>query len=169
MGNRMTILMDNTLLKKFIVLLIITLLCSLTFINASKFYALLTEKKVSLPGASPLSANYNKKNSPTAQMIARWNLFGKSKPQKTIVPKTKLHLNLIGIISSTVNSQARAIIELSPREQKYYKIGDKIEKNVEIKAINTDHIVIVHNSQEEILPLKSLQTKQDIIKKVIIK
>jgi len=165
----MVMLMHNILLKKFVILLIITLLCSLTFINAFKFYVLLTEKKVSIRSTSPLSVNYEKKNTPTAQMIAHWYLFGKSKPKKIIAPKTKLHLNLIGIISSTVDSQARAIIELSPPEQKYYKVGDKIKKNVEIKMINTDHIVIIHNSREEILPLKSLKSSKDIIKKVVVK
>ncbi len=164
-------LMHNTLLKKFIVLLVITLLCSLTFINAVKFYALLTEKKALAHSTSPLSIKYEKKNTPTVQMITRWQIFGKNKPKskKVIAPKTKLNLNLIGIISSTKDSQARAIIELSSRVQKYYKIGDKIKKNIEIRAINTDHIVIVHNSQEEILPLKSLQIRKDIIKRVIVK
>ena len=161
-------LKQNTSIKHFIVLLVIGSLLGLITLNSVRFFALFSQSETPAPVQANIPKVYAKPKLPSPQSIASWNLFGKAAIQTTRAPKTNLQIKLIGIISSTSDGQARAIIEESPRKQKHFKVGDKIKNNVSIKSIQPDHIVIVHNSRDEIVPLDALKNKRSIIQKVVI-
>ncbi|NOQ77822.1 MAG: hypothetical protein GQ546_00310 [Gammaproteobacteria bacterium] len=161
--------MHNLLFKKIIVLLIILSLLSLITWNGFNFYKMLTDKPEAVQHAPVMALKSQSKKIPSPNTISQWHLMGAQNTQTLKAPKTTLHLKLIGIISSAADGQARAIIEVSAQKHKHFKVGDDIKQNVEIKAINADHIVINHNSREEIVPLISLKPKTPIIKKVVNK
>ncbi|MCU7833546.1 MAG: hypothetical protein KZQ56_13430 [gamma proteobacterium symbiont of Lucinoma myriamae] len=151
-------------------MIILILLSSATW-NGFNFYKNLTDNSAGLVQHTPvIISGIQSKKIPQPKTISGWHLMGENKANKPIkAPKTTLSLKLIGIISSTVDGQARAIIEVSPRKHQYFKVGDDIKQNVNVKFINADHIIINHNSREEIVPLISLKPKIPIIKKVVTK
>jgi len=161
--------MSKLLFKKIIVLLAILIFLSLTTFNGLNFYKMLTDKPESARRVPLTVAELQSKMIPPPNTISQWHLMGIKSPEPIKAPKTTLQLKLVGIISSTVDGQARAIIEILPGKQKHFAAGDEIKKNVDIKSINIDYIVINHNSREEILPLNFLKSKKSIIKKVVVK
>ncbi|MCP3850286.1 MAG: hypothetical protein GY694_08640 [Gammaproteobacteria bacterium] len=157
--------MQNTLIKNMIALAVIGVLLGLIISNSYNSFNLLT-----YPPDLPRVTDDSKiiatnKNAVTPHTIVRWHLFGTRKMVQTVVPKSTLHIKLIGIISSTMDGEARVIIENNSRKQTYYKVGDKIKQNVTIKSIQPNHIVIMHNSRQEIIPLKNSNKKNTIIRK----
>lgn len=164
--------MHKLLLKKMSALFVILILSSLIIFNAFNFYKLFTNKAVepARQNNSVVSTNFKSKKVPPPNVISRWHLMGENKSNKPLkAPKTTLNLKLIGILSSSIDGQARAIIEISPRKHQFFKVGDDIKQNVKVKFINADHIIINHNSREEIVPLISLKPKTPILKKVVAK
>ena len=155
-------------LKHLIVITIIGLLLALTGINGMRLFHLMMPPPEEELAQSAIPQLNKAKKIPSPQVIASWNLFGQNVVKAVQAPKTSLRLKLIGIISSTASSQARAIVEDSSRKQKHYKVGDEIKKNVTVKSIHPDHIVIVHNSRDEIVQLNTLKDKKSMIKKVVI-
>jgi type II secretory pathway component PulC len=103
---------------------------------------------------------------PGPEIISRWQLFGKSQSAVRTTPKSRLKIKLIGIISSTQNEHARVIISEGSGKQKYFKMGDKIKSNVSIKSIEADHIVIIHNNRDEVVPLNNNNPSRILIEKV---
>ena len=161
-------LKQNTSIKHLIALLVIGCLLGLVALNSVRFMGLFSQPESSVSLQTNIPKVSAKQKLPSPEMISSWNLFGKAATESTRAPKTNLRIKLIGIISSTSDGQARAIIEESSRKHKHYKVGDKIKNNVTIKSIQPDHIVIVHNSRDEIVPLNALRNKNSIIKKVVI-
>lgn len=160
---------QNPSIKSFIALLVIGLFLSLTTYNGYRSWDLMSNPvKPQTIQADLLSISQSKKY-PTAPMIISWNLLGKETSRIVQAPKTTLRLKLIGIIGSTDDQQAIAIVEDSSRKHKHYKVGDKIKNNVKVKSIQPDHIVIEHNSRDEVVPLKKLNSNSPIIQKVDIK
>jgi len=158
----------NLSLKYVLIFAGIGLLLLLTAINGKRIFTLFTlpnEINQSQPNTHQIKQT---RNIPSPQLIASWNLFGIEAPKTIQAPKTKLRLKLIGVISSTIDSQARAIVQDSSSKQKYYKVGDEIKQNVIVKSIYPDHIVIEHNSRDEIIQLKTKKNENSIIKKVVI-
>ena len=160
--------MQNILFKNIFVLMIIGLLIALTAVNGLNFYNLVTKSSEDIQIQTKMPLVSQSQKIASSQAIVQWHLFGKNTIQQTSVPKTTLRIKLIGIISSTSDGQARIIIEGPSRKQEYYKVGDKIKNNVTVKSIHPDHIVIMHNSREEIVPLRALNTQKNLIKKVVI-
>ncbi len=160
--------MQNLMIKKITVLAIIAGLLALLTISSVNFYRFLKNTPESAIVSTDVDLSTGVKNSASARTIIGWHLFGKETVQQSRVPKTTLRLKLIGIISSSRDGQARVIIENASRQQKHYKVGDKIKNNVSVKSIHSDHIVILHNSREEIVPLKKLNSNPNLIKKVVI-
>ena len=160
--------MQNILFKNIFVLMIIGCLIALIAGNGFNFYNLVTKSSENIQAHKKTPLVSQPKQIASSQAIVQWHLFGKNTIAQTSAPKTTLRIKLIGIISSTSDGQSRVIIEEPSRKQKYYKVGDKIKSNVTVKIIQPDHIVIMHNSREEIVPLKALNTQKNLIKKVVI-
>lgn len=159
--------MQNILIKNSIVLATIGLLLGLIIANGIHFYQLSMTPLTDIQAKNEEKLPSPQSKIATPQTIVRWHLFGTNIEKQTKVPKSTLRLKLIGIISSTKNSEARVIIEGASRKQKYYKVGDEIKQNVSLESIYPDHIVIMHNSREEIVSLKTLDTKNILIRKVV--
>ncbi|MCW8931059.1 MAG: hypothetical protein OQL19_12570 [Gammaproteobacteria bacterium] len=161
--------MQSIFIKNIIVLLGIGLFLALITFNGLNFYNLLNRTSEPLQPDTTTTLIKQSKKIPPPQAIVRWHLFGtNSVKQQAKVPKSTLRLKIIGIISSTLDGEARVIIEDSSRKQKFYKVGDKIKQNVSVKSIHADHIVIMHNSRQEIVQFKSLNIQKNIIKKVVL-
>ena len=160
--------MPNIFLKNIIVLISIGLLIAIIVNNGVNFYQLTSKSIADVPFNKDVSLASLTKKLASPQTIERWHLFGINSIAQTEVPKSTLRLKITGIISSTIDGESRVIIEGSSRSQKTYKVGDQIKQNVRLKSIYPDHIVIIHNARQEIVPLKNLNTNKNLIKKVVI-
>ncbi len=148
-------------------LAIIGLLLGLIVANGINSYHLMMITPSSVVANNEEMFNSTQSKIANPQTIVRWHLFGSHVVKQSTVPKSTLRLKLIGIISSTRDGEARVIIEGTSRKQSYYKVGDKIKQNVSLQSIHPDHIVIMHNSRQEIVQLKTLDTKKNMIRKVV--
>jgi len=105
-------------------------------------------------------------------VIAKQHLFGVVKkakvPVKTKVvatkttqPRKKLDLKLHGVVSYKNNHEGYALISSSGGSQKVYGKGDELEKDVSIKDIFSNKVVILNNGLEEelVLPRKEASNK----------
>ncbi len=152
--------------KKLSIVIIIAILIILILVNMYRFYV-----SVFQSDSSTIVSNKEVLLSPARKVIAadsivNWHLLGQTEAVQAVkAPKTTLKLTIKGILSSTDTSQARVIIEMSRNKDKYFKEGDKIRKNVTIKSIHSDYIVIRHNSREEIVSLKNNSKKNSLLQK----
>ena len=101
----------------------------------------------------------------SAQKIAELHIFGdaakkkqaRKKPKKVkaikVAPRTKLKLNLTGILLPTENDEGYAMIKNRARKSAIgvYRIGDKVVGNSVLKELYVDHVIIRHNGRNESL------------------
>ena len=95
-------------------------------------------------------------------IISRAELFGKVH-QKTAVaapvevkdaPQSTLNYKLRGIYFSDDKALASVILQKNNRDTKYYRLGDEIDKDIYIRQINEDHILISRQGRLEKLLLE---------------
>ncbi len=90
--------------------------------------------------------------------------------QQVTLPETKLKLNLSGVFSNDDKSAGHAII--GGRE---YRVGEEIDSQTSLHAVNSDGIVIKYNNQLEVLNLPNMDrsnrsgSSSNIAKKLPVK
>jgi len=104
-----------------------------------------------------LSDSANAGNS-LVEQLPGWHLFGEVTqqavaPQPVDLPETNLKLTLRGLIASSNQDEARAIVADSSGKENFYKVGDKLPGNAELKEIHADRIVIQRSGRYETLKL----------------
>jgi type II secretory pathway component PulC len=155
----------NFLFIRVIVLAFSGLLLLLTGYNGLRIFNLFNPSttdnliQVDLPALIP------EKNISNISLIPSWHLFKSSAKSAVAARETRLNLRLIGVISSSVETQARVIIEHPSGQQKYYKSGDEIMPDVVLDAIYTDHVIINNHNSIEILQLYTQKNKNFLLKK----
>ena len=92
------------------------------------------------------------------QQLPGWHLFGEVTqqlvaPQPVDLPETNLKLTLRGLIASPNQAEARAIVADPSGKENFYKVGDKLPGNAELKEIHADRIVIQRGGRYETLKL----------------
>jgi len=92
------------------------------------------------------------------KQISQWHLFGNvdvkmAAPESADLPETNLKLTLRGVIASSEPSEARAIVADPSGKENFYKIGDKLPGNAELKEVHGDRIVIQRGVRYETLKL----------------
>ncbi len=97
-------------------------------------------------------------NNNRLQQLPDWHLFGEVSrqivvPQPVDLPETNLKLTLRGLIASPDQDQARAIVAGPSGKEDFYRVGDKLPGNVELKEIHADRIVIQRGGRFETLKL----------------
>lgn len=99
-------------------------------------------------------------NNSRVQQLPGWHLFGEVPKQVVApelapidLPETNLKLTLRGLIASPDQNEARAIVAGPSGKEDFYKIGDKLPGNVELKEIHADRIVIQRGGRYETLKL----------------
>ena len=99
-----------------------------------------------------------------AKKIADLHIFGdaakkqapkkpkKAKPKK-VAPRTKLKLNLTGILLPTENDEGYALIKNKAKKSAVgvYRVGDKVVGDSVLKELYVDHIIIRHDGRNESL------------------
>ena len=97
------------------------------------------------------------------QQLPGWHLFGEVAQQSVApapvdLPETNLRLTLRGLIASPNQAEARAIVADPSGNENFYKVGDKLPGNADLKEIHADRIVIQRGGRYETLklPKKSL-------------
>lgn len=119
--------------------------------------------------SKPLPTSQSRSNKPKYEIqIAKLHLFGKtSKPQVQDIPdapKTRLNLNLLGVLASD-DENAMAIIASGGANERFYHLGDAIPGGATLKAVYPDRVLLERNAQMETLPLpKSENTGVQISK-----
>ncbi len=69
-------------------------------------------------------------------------------------PETSLRLKLVGLMYSTDENQARAIIESPSDGAISYSIHERVADNAEIYAIEPDRVILLHAGRQEALVLQ---------------
>jgi len=92
------------------------------------------------------------------QQLPGWHLFGEVTQQlapsrPADLPETNLKLTLRGLIASPDQHEARAIVADPSGKENFYKVGDKLPGNAELKEIHADRIVIQRGGRYETLKL----------------
>lgn len=92
------------------------------------------------------------------QQLPGWHLFGEvaqqvEAPQTVDLPETNLKLTLRGLIASPNQDEARAIVADPSGKENFFKVGDKLPGNAELKEIHADRIVIQRGGRYETLKL----------------
>lgn len=95
------------------------------------------------------------------RIIASKNLFGNAQksvakapvPQNTNAPKTKLNLNLSGVLAFEPQDHSLAIIRVGGGPENIFAIGDQVGNRATLKAVYADKAIIEHNGKLETLPL----------------
>ncbi|MCP4409060.1 MAG: type II secretion system protein GspC [Gammaproteobacteria bacterium] len=119
--------------------------------------------------SKPSHARQSRSNKPKyATQIANLHLLGRaSKPQVQDIPdapKTRLNLNLRGVLASD-DENAMAIIASGGANERFYHLGDAIPGGATLKAVYPDRVLLERNAQMETLPLpKSENTGIEIAK-----
>jgi len=99
---------------------------------------------------------------PSANVIARWNLFGKveiNKPKPKIeqnielAPPTKLNLKLKGLFFSNNKKNARAIIADAKQKEDSYAVGDDVPGGAKVHDILKTKVILERDGKLETLEL----------------
>ena len=145
----------------FLVLMLAYSLAQLTWRVLPEPDELLVPQPATLAGQKRVSGDNQ------GSQIPQWHLFGRADakvaaPQPVNLPETQLKLTLRGLIASPDPKEARAIVANSSGKENFYKIGDKLPGNAELKEIHADRIVIQRGARYETLklPKKSLGMKK---------
>lgn len=159
----------NFLFTRVIILAFAGLLLLLITYNALRIFNLFNPSTTDNLVQVDLPALIPEKNITNINLIPSWHLFKSRAESAVATRKTRLNLRLIGAISSSVDAQARVIIEHPSGQQKYYKRGDEIMPDVVLDAIYTDHVIINNHNLIEILPLYTQKNKHLLLKQVLKK
>lgn len=91
--------------------------------------------------------------------ISRWHLFGNGNAnalKRDIMQAsqaTKLKLTLHGTVSDGDGKGGYALIADEHGIEHSYRVGDRIQEGVSLKAVRADHVVLDHNGRNESLAL----------------
>lgn len=91
--------------------------------------------------------------------ISRWHLFGNGNAnalKRDIMQAsqaTKLKLTLHGTVSDDDGEGGYAMIADEHGIEHSYRVGDRIQEGVSLKAVRADHVVLDHNGRNESLAL----------------
>ncbi len=104
-----------------------------------------------------LSAPDSGGGSADVQSIANASLFGKADPGDSVAEQapilidttveTKLNLTLKGTIASNVESQSAAIIQVGPRDDQVFVIGNTVTNGARLQAIENRRVILNENGQ----------------------
>ncbi len=123
------------------------------------------------PELSPMPAS-----APIAQAdstqgdISRWHLFGNGNAnalRRDIMEAgqaTQLKLTLHGTVSAGQGEGGYALIADANGTEHSYRVGDRIQQGVSLKAVRADHVVLEHNGRNERLdlPRESLDSASSV-------
>ena len=118
---------------------------------------------VATTDVSPVTLNnvpQTKNSSVDINKITSANLFGAYQAQNiepeeldlTEVADTTLNLNLHGTLLSDISEQSRAIIEVDGKD-KVFSIGEEIQKNVSLYAVESNQVILDNRGKKEALRL----------------
>lgn len=147
------------------------LLIYVAFLLAKMTWLLMPNEQVAnqLPATKPGAQTNAKRSSLDVAGIKALNLFGQfngqdNKPKVVEVkdaPQTKLNLTLTGVVASSDERYASAIIE-SGGSQYTYGIGDKIEKTrATLEQVYSDRVLIKQSGTLETLMLDGVRYKKN--------
>lgn len=92
------------------------------------------------------------------ERIVQAHLFGKKEietSQAALLPETKLQLDLLGMVSSSSEEYARALIAVNARNVKVYRVGDSIDgTDATLHAVETKRVLLDRNGVVESLRIK---------------
>lgn len=158
--NPLTLISQEIILRRAIVIVNFVLLCLLTYTLAELTWKIIPGPTAMSP-PSPLGQATTVRNSVIkTRDIAKWHLFGVKEvikepvvPRVTEIPETKLNLILRGIFASDDPTKGGAIIADTRKEENFYTVGAQVPGNATLKEIYPDRVVLMRNNQFETLRL----------------
>ena len=111
-----------------------------------------TVARPSTPGNKPVSQQQSIRQLTAAHLFGEANKTAAQTAAKA--PVTRLNLALKGVLASTPESRASAIIAQGKNgKEDIYSIGDKIQNGVSIKEIHPEHVILDRQGRLEKLEL----------------
>ena len=146
------------------IILSVTLVCIIAWQLANLYWAI-TTPTTSIDTA-PVALNNNSPvhtSSADINIITSANLFGAYQAEN-IEPEndlsdlvdTTLNLSLNGTLLSDISEQSRAIIEVGG-DNKVFSIGDEIQNNVSLHAVESNQVILDNRGRKEALRLPRVE------------
>ena len=143
------------------IILSMALVCLIAWQLANIYWSF--KAPVVTSNASPVTLKnvpQTKSSSVDINKITSANLFGAYQAQNiepdeldlTDVADTTLNLNLHGTLLSDISEQSRAIIEVDGKD-KVFSIGEEIQKNVSLYAVESNQVILDNRGKKEALRL----------------
>ncbi|MGB8716088.1 MAG: type II secretion system protein N, partial [Rhodanobacteraceae bacterium] len=147
-------------------LLLTGLLCIWMLVQlAWSLFTPLTPELTGTPARAPITQADS-----TQGDISRWHLFGNGNAnalKRDIMEAgqaTQLKLTLHGTVSEDQGQGGYALIADANGMEHSYRVGDRIQQGVSLKAVRADHVVLEHNGRNERLnlPRESLDSAASV-------
>ena len=147
-------------------LLLAGLLCIWMLVQlAWSLFTPLTPELTGTPARAPITQADS-----TQGDISRWHLFGNGNAnalKRDIMEAgqaTQLKLTLHGTVSEDQGQGGYALIADANGMEHSYRVGDRIQQGVSLKAVRADHVVLEHNGRNERLdlPRESLDSASSV-------
>jgi len=110
--------------------------------------------------AAPVALRVRNKEPESLQNLVRYPLIQSKSiqaaqgPASIDAPETSLQLKLVGLMYSTDENQARAIIESPSEGANSYAMHERVAGNAEIYSIEPDRVILLHAGRREALMLE---------------
>ena len=101
--------------------------------------------------------------------IADWHIFGNAAieaiaiPKEVNAPKTRLRLELLGVMAASIAEKSSAIIAPKGGAGENYRVGDIVQGRTKLAAVHSDKVILDSNGKLETLKF-DLARKQNIRK-----
>ena len=146
------------------IILSVALVCLLAWQLANLYWAI--NAPPAIDDVKPVALNNNtQQKSPSADInkITSANLFGayqaeNIEPEEDLsdVVDTTLNLSLNGTLLSDISEQSRAIIEVGG-DNKVFSIGEEIQNNVSLFAVEANQVILNNRGKKEALRLPRVE------------
>lgn len=159
LGNPAVFLQINQRLAMATTLLLIVA-CAYLLVELTWLFV--PQDHVSMPsGQKILNTTTNKQaQQENFRKLTSANIFGvsgRSAPQQSKAPETRLNLTLKGVLAAKPMNLGSAIIAQGRTgKEKTYGVGDKLPGGVRIKEIHPEYVVLERNGQLETLKLQKI-------------
>lgn len=147
--------------KTLFTVLIASQLASFTWQLVSPPVLVLAEPSRAASGSQSISKQ---------QSIADFHVFGDAAaqvvevPKQVDAPKTRLRLELLGVLAGPKGKTSSAIIAPKGGTGEYYRVGDTVQGRTKLAAVEADQVILDTNGKLETLKFEEKRRQQTIKK-----
>lgn len=120
--------------------------------------------------AEPSRGSAASQTSNSQESIADFHVFGDATvqvvevPKQVNAPKTRLRLELLGVLAGPKGKTSSAIIAPKGGSGDYYRVGDTVQGRTKLAAVEADQVILDTNGKLETLKFEEKRRQQTIKK-----